>query len=79
VGDTINIRALRHRRQEERELRGGERRGRQRLIVSDYVINEAVTLAKARSRARVALRMLDLIEQSVGIRQAVFTTARIST
>ena len=40
----------------------------QRLVVSDYVVDEAITLAKARSGARVALRILDLIEQSVGIR-----------
>jgi predicted nucleic acid-binding protein len=40
----------------------------QRLVVTDYVIDEAITLAKARSGARVALRILDLIEQSVGIR-----------
>jgi uncharacterized protein len=43
-------------------------RAGQRLVVSDYVVDEAVTLAKARSGARVALRILDLIEQSVGIR-----------
>ena len=40
----------------------------QKLVVTDYVIDEAVTLAKARSGARVALRILDLIEQSLGIR-----------
>jgi predicted nucleic acid-binding protein len=43
-------------------------RNGQKLVVSDYVIDEAVTLAKTRSGARVALRILDLIEQSVGIR-----------
>jgi predicted nucleic acid-binding protein len=43
-------------------------RNGQRLVVSDYIVDEAVTLAKARSGARVALRILDLIEQSVGIR-----------
>lgn len=43
-------------------------RAGQRLVVTDYIIDEAVTLAKARSGARVALRILDLIEQSVGIR-----------
>lgn len=47
----------------ERVTRAG-----QRLVVSDYVVDEAVTLAKARSGARVALRILDLIEQSAGIR-----------
>lgn len=39
-----------------------------RLVVSDYVVDEAITLVKTRSGARVALRILDLIEQSVGIR-----------
>lgn len=39
-----------------------------KLVVTDYVIDEAVTLAKARSGPRVALRILDLIEQSLGIR-----------
>ena len=43
-------------------------RSGQKLVVTDYIIDEAVTLAKARSGARVALRILDLIEQSVGIR-----------
>ena len=43
-------------------------RNGQKLVVTDYIIDEAVTLAKARSGARVALRILDLIEQSVGIR-----------
>jgi predicted nucleic acid-binding protein len=43
-------------------------RGGRRLIVTDYVIAETVTLAKARGGAHVALRALDLVEQSVGIR-----------
>ena len=43
-------------------------RNGQRLVVTDYVVDEAVTLAKARSGTRVALRILDLIEQSAGIR-----------
>ena len=43
------------------------RRGR-RLVVTDYVIAETVTLAKVRGGARVAIRALDLVEQSVGIR-----------
>jgi predicted nucleic acid-binding protein len=47
---------------------GNVTRNGQRLVVTDYVIDEAITLAKARSGARVALRILDLIEQSVGIR-----------
>jgi len=39
-----------------------------RLIVSDYVIAETVNLANARSGSTVATRVLDLIEQSSGIR-----------
>jgi len=43
------------------------REGR-RLVVTDYVIDESVTLAKARGGARVADRVLDLVERSQGIR-----------
>lgn len=43
-------------------------RNGQKLVVTDYIVDEAVTLAKARSGPRVALRILDLIEQSAGIR-----------
>jgi len=43
-------------------------RAGRRLIVTDYVIDETVTLAYRRSGERVALRVLDLIDQSVGIR-----------
>lgn len=43
------------------------RNGR-RLVVSDYVIDESVTLAKARGGALVAGRVLDLVERSQGIR-----------
>jgi uncharacterized protein len=43
------------------------RRGR-RLVVTDYVVDEAVTLARVRGGPHVALRMLELLEQSVGIR-----------
>jgi len=39
-----------------------------RLLVTDYVIDESVTLAKARGGASVASRVLDLVEQSQGIR-----------
>lgn len=43
-------------------------RGGRRLVVTDYVISETVTLARARGGTHVALRALDLVEQSVGIR-----------
>ena len=47
----------------ERLLRAGRR-----LVITDYILAEAVNLANARSGTRVALRVLDLIEQSAGIR-----------
>lgn len=43
-------------------------RAGRRLVVTDYVIVESVNLANVRSGARVATRVLDLIEQSGGIR-----------
>ena len=39
-----------------------------RLVVSDYVIAETINLANARSGTTVATRVLDLIDQSAGIR-----------
>jgi uncharacterized protein len=47
----------------ERLLRDGRR-----LVATDYVLAETVNLANARSGTRVAIRVLDLIEQSTGIR-----------
>jgi predicted nucleic acid-binding protein len=41
---------------------------RRRLVVTDYVIDESVTLAKARGGAQVADRVLALIERGQGIR-----------
>ncbi|HET6628248.1 MAG TPA: PIN domain-containing protein [Woeseiaceae bacterium] len=43
-------------------------RAGRKLVLTDYVIDEAATLAKARSGRRVAMRVLDLPEQSEGIR-----------
>ncbi len=43
-------------------------RGGKGIAATDYVIAEAVNLANARGGANVALRLLDLIEQSAGIR-----------
>jgi hypothetical protein len=56
-------------------------RAGRRLVVSDYVVAETVNLANARSGSRVAARVLDLIEQSMGIRvewigQARFDAAK---
>ena len=39
-----------------------------RIVTTDYIIAEAVNLANARGGASVAVRVLDLIEQSAGIR-----------
>jgi predicted nucleic acid-binding protein len=39
-----------------------------RFVITDYVLAETVNLANARSGAHVATRVLDLIEQSAGIR-----------
>jgi predicted nucleic acid-binding protein len=47
----------------EKILRAGRR-----LVVTDYVVDESVTLAKARGGALVAVRVLDFIERSLGIR-----------
>jgi predicted nucleic acid-binding protein len=49
-----------------------------RLIVTDYVVDEAVTLAKVRGGVRVALRILDLVEQSAGIRIEWIDAARFA-
>jgi len=39
-------------------------RTRTRLILTDYIIDEAATLAKARSGANAALRLLEIVERS---------------
>jgi uncharacterized protein len=38
------------------------------LVVTDYILAETVNLANERSGPHVAVRVLDLVEQSVGIR-----------
>ena len=55
----------------ERLLRAGRR-----LVATDYVLAETVNLANARSGTRVAIRVLDLIEQSAGIRIEWIGTSR---
>ena len=47
----------------ERLLRSGRR-----LLATDYVVAETVNLANARSGSAVAIRVLELLEQSAGIR-----------
>lgn len=47
----------------ERLIRAGRR-----FVASDYIVAESVNLANARGGLRVAVRVLDLIEQSTAIR-----------
>ncbi len=55
----------------EKLLRSGHR-----LVVTDYVVAETVNLSTVRSGQRVAVRVLDLIEQSAGIRIEWIGTSR---
>jgi len=43
-------------------------RGGRLLVTTDYVVTEAVNLANVRGGKLVALRLLDLLEESAGIR-----------
>jgi predicted nucleic acid-binding protein len=47
-----------------------------RLVVSDYVVAESVNLANSRGGSTVARRVLDLIEQSAGVRMEWIGTDR---
>lgn len=38
------------------------------LILTDYIIDEAATLAKARAGGHASLQLLDIVEQSAGFR-----------
>lgn len=51
-----------------REAVGKPIRAGRKLVVTDYVVDEAITLAKVRGGHHVALRLLELLEQSVAIR-----------
>ncbi|HEX5420073.1 MAG TPA: PIN domain-containing protein [Gammaproteobacteria bacterium] len=51
-----------------REVVAKRVRAGRKLIVTECVVDETVTLAKARDGTHVALRVLDLIEQSMAIR-----------
>jgi predicted nucleic acid-binding protein len=55
----------------ERALRSGRR-----LLATDYIAAETVNLANARSGSGVAIRVLDLLEQSAGIRIEWIGTTR---
>lgn len=70
--DTSGLYALidrrdRHHKTARTAVEAHVRAGR-KLVVTDYVVSETVTLARARSGAAAALRVLDLVDQSVGIR-----------
>lgn len=39
---------------------------KRRLVLTDYILDEAATLAKARSGGRAALKLLELTEKSAG-------------
>lgn len=39
------------------------------LVITDFILDEVCTLAKARVGSHVALMLLDLVERSLGIRQ----------
>ncbi|MDN5850386.1 MAG: PIN domain-containing protein [Nitrococcus sp.] len=39
-----------------------------KLVLTDYIVDETTTLANARGGKRVAMRVLDLLEKSAGIR-----------
>jgi predicted nucleic acid-binding protein len=51
-----------------REALGALIGARRSLLTSDYIVTEAVNLANARGGIHVALRILELLERSVGIR-----------
>ena len=51
-----------------RDAVGALLRSGRRLVTSDYVIAETINLANARGGTHVALRILDLLERSAGIR-----------
>jgi hypothetical protein len=56
-----------HHRQAREVVEKLVRAGR-RLVVTDYIVTEAANLANARSGSHVAVRVLDLVEQSAGVR-----------
>ena len=50
-----------------------------RIVTTDYVIDEALTLTKARTRAHIALQLLDRIETSAAIAVESIHTTRFET
>ncbi len=62
------------RRQVDLRVRGGSR-----LVITDYILDEACTLAKARAGSYAALRLLSLVEQSAGFRMEWIAQDRFDT
>lgn len=50
-----------------------------RLVTTDYVVAESVNLANARVGSMFGIRILDLLEQSTGIRIEWITSARFES
>ena len=81
--DTSVLYALIDKR-DSHHLKAGEvvtrllRSGR-RLVTTDYVVAETVNLANARAGSILGARILDLIEQSAGIRVEWITSARFDS
>ena len=54
-------------------------RSRRRLVTTDYIVAEAVNLANARAGSVLGTRILDLLEQSAGIRVEWISSARFES
>lgn len=67
-----------HHRQAREAVTQLLRSGR-RLVTTDYVVAETVNLANARAGSALGIRILDLIEQSAGIRIEWITSARFES
>lgn len=55
-------------RDKARKVVAGRVSAGSRLLLTDYVLDEACTLAKARAGSYAALRLLELVEASAGFR-----------
>jgi hypothetical protein len=49
-----------------------------RLVTTDYVVDEACTLTKARAGAHAAIRLLDLLRQTTGVTWEWVTSDRFA-
>lgn len=70
--DTSGLYALANRRDPARvraiDMVSRRVAARNRLVVTDYVLDEVCTLAKARAGGHAALRLLEMVEASAGFR-----------